>query len=124
MNNEQEGELGITIDDIISKLVEFGDVKEASKLFQHILQHTDKFIGLSKSPLQLWIEYIDLLVNSVSKNKRSTVNYNEFDYFFEKLIKDGLQKFPDQIGKFYLKLTFYFIKRKNLLKLDIILMKV
>lgn len=116
LNNEQEGELGITIDDIISKLVEFGDVKEASKLFQHILQHTDKFIGLSKSPLQLWIEYIDLLVSSVSKNKRSTVNYNEFDYFFEKLIKDGLQKFPDQIGKFYLKLTFYFIKRKNLFK--------
>ena len=47
LNNEKEGELGITIDDIISKLVEFGDVKEASKLFQHILQHTDKFIGLS-----------------------------------------------------------------------------
>ncbi|CUM46449.1 Pre-mRNA-splicing factor SYF1 [Debaryomyces fabryi] len=116
LNNEQEGELGITVDDIISKLIEFGDVKEASNLFQHILQHTDKFIGLSKSPLQLWVEYIDLLVNSVSKNKRGTVNYNELDYFFEKLIKDGLQKFPDQIGKFYLKLTFYFIKRKNLFK--------
>lgn len=116
LNNEHTEELGITIDDIISKFIEFGDLKEATKLFEYVLANPDRYVALAKSPLQLWVEYIDLLIDSVSKNKRNTVNYNEYDYFFESLVNDALQKFPDQIGKFYSKLTFYFVKRKKFFK--------
>lgn len=116
LDNDKKDDLGITVDDVISKLVEFGDVREASKLFQYILQNSDKYIGLPKSPLQLWMDYIDLLIKSVTSAKRETININEFDYLFEKLIREALIKFPDQIAKFHLKLTFYFIGRKNLFK--------
>lgn len=105
---ELKGGGSITIDMIIQKLFEFGDIENGSNLIQSVTSNINEYLTLPKSPVELWEEFIDLLIDS----KKKTVN-QDFDNFVEKLVQQGIQKYPDQIGKLYSKLIFYYINRKN-----------
>lgn len=109
-----DNQFGVSIEEIILKLIANGGIKEASALFKTILQNFSKYALMGKSQLQLWLDFSDL----ISTNAKILLQNSSFeiDSFYEELIFEGLEKFPDQISKFYLKLILYHVKRKNFQK--------
>lgn len=103
----------MTIDQIISKLVEFGDLENSIKLINDVLSNISQYLTLPKSPVQLWTEFIDLIMRINGNVKASTMKFEESDEILLKLVLNGINKFPDQVGIFYSKLIMYYIERKK-----------
>jgi pre-mRNA-splicing factor SYF1 len=94
---------------VLEKLMQFKALEFSLKVFETII-NDDEFVSKQgKSPLDLWLEFFDLL-NSV---KNPTLKH---DTIVENFIRQGLVKFPDQQGRLYTQLATYFIKRKDLNK--------
>ncbi|ODQ63751.1 hypothetical protein NADFUDRAFT_53404 [Nadsonia fulvescens var. elongata DSM 6958] len=55
-----------------------------------------------KGPFQLWVDFIELIVKNVKKISNLNIPV-------EKLIRNGIQKFPDQKGKLWILLANYWI---------------
>jgi pre-mRNA-splicing factor SYF1 len=99
----------MNIQDFIEKFIEFEDFKQASILFEKILEDPNQYLELPKPTLQIWIDYFDMILEFPTKS-------DSLDHYFELLVQKGLVKFPDQIGTFYLKLTTYFKERTDYIK--------
>ncbi|RLV91938.1 Pre-mRNA-splicing factor SYF1 [Spathaspora sp. JA1] len=95
---------GTSLDEIVVKLREFGEVEQTVSIYEQILNHPDQYTTLGKSPVQYLFEYIDLIQDSAQS------------LFFEKLINDSIQTYPDQIGKLFLKLITFFKQRNDVEK--------
>ncbi|KAK6200955.1 Pre-mRNA-splicing factor SYF1 [Scheffersomyces amazonensis] len=93
--------LNLTIEDILNKFIEFEDFNEINGIYANIINNPDQYISLNKTNLQFWLDYIDFLTDD---KYRARVN----DDHIEKLVLQGIEQFPDQIGTFYIKLTNYY----------------
>lgn len=105
---EKNEVLSMTIDQIVSKLIEFGDTEHVLVLMKEVLTNVDHYLPLSKSPVQLRLEFIDLLLEN-----RSLKVSEEYDHCIQTFIFGGLKNYKDQNGIFYAKLIMFFIKTKN-----------
>lgn len=94
------------LEDVLEKLVEFNDIDGSLELFTKIINDESFVSQHGKSPLDLWLECLELLSNV----KNPT---HKHDTRVETFIRDGLQKFPDQQGKLYVRLFTYFLKHKD-----------
>ncbi|ONH65531.1 Pre-mRNA-splicing factor syf1 [Cyberlindnera fabianii] len=94
------------LEDVLEKLVEFNDIDGSLELFTKIINDESFVSQHGKSPLDLWLECLELLSNV----KNPT---HKHDTRVETFIRDGLQKFPDQQGKLYVRLATYFLKHKD-----------
>lgn len=89
---------------VLDRLIQFKDIKNSILVFEKILNDESFVSKEGKSPLELWLEYADLLM-SVKRADR------KHDSIVESFIRNGIEKFPDQQGKLYVKLATYFSKR-------------
>ncbi|CAI5759367.1 unnamed protein product [Candida verbasci] len=97
LSGQLEGHMNIL--DFIDKLIDFGDFPD--ELYQRIFESKQEYNTLPKSIIQIYYNYIDLLIEGETKDEAKV----------EKLINKLMTEYPDQIGKLYLKLIeFYEIK--------------
>ncbi|KAK6461891.1 Pre-mRNA-splicing factor SYF1 [Scheffersomyces coipomensis] len=113
--SDQDG-LGGTIEDFIQKFDEFGDFNQVGKLYKIIIDHPEQYISLSRTILQIWLDYIEFILDREEEviqedDQQKENNHHRWhsnDSYFEDLVFKGIRKFPDQMGKFYIKLTQYY----------------
>lgn len=91
---------------VLSKLIQFKDIKNSLHVFERILNDETFISKEGKSPLELWLEYADILMST----KKADQNR---DLIVENFVRNGIERFPDQQGKLYVKLATYFSKRGN-----------
>lgn len=84
---------------VLEKLIQFKDLKHSFDVF-------DKLISVKSNSLDIWLTFIDFLIRSKYDN----------NIVFENLVRNGISKFPDQIGRLYTKVATFYIKRNNHLK--------
>ncbi|CUM64590.1 uncharacterized protein PRCAT00002198001 [Priceomyces carsonii] len=106
----RKDELELNIYSIMKKIFEFGHWRESSKLFEHVWNNFENYHGISVSKWSFLLEYLDSFVEMDPKN--------ESNMYFESLASRGINLFPDQMGKIYIKCANYFIKRENFEKAD------
>ncbi|OUM53969.1 hypothetical protein BVG19_g3307 [[Candida] boidinii] len=126
-NNENEtpeetSEETIIVDNdfdlILDKLTQYisnsNELKKLTKIFDKILNNNEILLKFSKSEVSIYINFLEILINF---NPKMIINEIQFDKFINYYIDQIILKFPDQFGKFIVKLSNYYIKRKNLLKI-------
>lgn len=101
----------MNLNNIIDKLREFGDIIESRKLYQQILENSNEYLNLPKSIVQNLFEYIDILIELPPRDD------DDDDDVFEDIIECAMIDYPDQLGRLYLKVTEFFIKRNNIEKI-------
>lgn len=106
--SEKDEIFSMSIDQIVSKLIEFGDNKHVLLLMKEVLANINHYLPLSKSPVQLRLEFIDLLI----ENRGLKLN-TEYDKTIQTFILDGIKRYKDQNGILHAKLIMFFIKTKN-----------
>lgn len=119
-NDDQDEKIIVDndFDLILDKLTEYisnsNELKKISKLFNKILNNNEILLKFSKSEVSIYINFLEILINF---NPKMIINEIQFNKFINYYINQIILKFPDQFGKFIIKLSTYYIKRKNLLKI-------
>lgn len=90
---------------VLEKLMEFKALEPSLVIFERIMNDETFVSNQGKSPLDLWLEFLDLLKSVKPSAKHDTL--------VEQFIRHGLVKFPDQQGKLYTQLATYFISRRE-----------
>ncbi|ODQ58199.1 hypothetical protein WICANDRAFT_34359 [Wickerhamomyces anomalus NRRL Y-366-8] len=89
---------------VLNRLIQFKDIKNSITVFEKVLNDENFVSKEGKSPLELWLEYADILMST----KKADQNH---DTIVENFVRNGIERFPDQQGKLYVKLATYFSKR-------------
>jgi len=89
---------------VLNKLIQFKDINNSLSIFERILNDEDFVSKEGKSPLELWLDYADILMSTKKANQ-------DHDLIVENFVQNGIKRFPDQQGKLYVKLATYFSKR-------------
>lgn len=103
-----KGDIDITISEIITKIIQFGSWKEAQKLFDKYVKNSFDQLPSYKSSLEIWNEYIDSIMQCILESNKDINSSDEGSEYFENLVEDAIGLFPDQMGKYYLKLAEYY----------------
>ncbi len=82
--------------------MKFDDV--AAQVYLDILNNPDFVSKEGRSHFDLWIEFSDLLVRNAKKIKNIPV---------EKIIRSGIEKYPDQKGRLFTRLATYYINKND-----------
>ncbi|CCH46256.1 Pre-mRNA-splicing factor [Wickerhamomyces ciferrii] len=90
---------------VLNRLIQWKDIPNSLIVFQKILDDPSFVSKEGKSPLELWLEYLDLLISFKKPNKSHDITVETFT-------RNGMKLFTDQQGKIYVKLATYFIKRR------------
>jgi pre-mRNA-splicing factor SYF1 len=96
-------------EDYIELLVEMGQYTEAVKKYMDILDNPRFRSKNGKSPFQLWSEMVELLVSQAKEVETGDAVGIDVD----KIIRSGIERFPDQRGKLWAGLATYWITRGN-----------
>ncbi|KAL8906569.1 MAG: hypothetical protein Q9207_001953 [Kuettlingeria erythrocarpa] len=94
-------------EDFINLLVEMGEYAEAVKRYMDILNNPKFRTKNGKSHFQLWSEMVDLLVTQANENQTG----DAVGIDVEKIVRSGIERFPDQKGKLWAGLATYWITR-------------
>ncbi|EMG47013.1 SYF1 Pre-mRNA-splicing factor SYF1 [Candida maltosa Xu316] len=99
-----DNERGMTIIDVIHKLIEFGGIFEPIMLYRRIIDNPTEYMNLPESITTYLFEYIDLLTDPKSDIGEEG---------FIDMINKAMIEYPDQFGKLYIKLTYFLTNRNN-----------
>ncbi|ODV84700.1 hypothetical protein CANARDRAFT_28855 [[Candida] arabinofermentans NRRL YB-2248] len=115
-NEQHQLEEAIDYETLLHRLLETVTTPEQLDciecLFDQLTKNSKFLVKLSISELELYVQYFDLLI-SIPKNDLQLAIYDEkIINFFNGIII----KFPDQLGKFIVKLANYWITRKEYIK--------
>lgn len=107
----QTSENGITISEVISKLVDFGGIELSSEVFHEVFQkYESDYYQMEISQLQFLTDYMeDLISKGEGSENVDIIRDTDIDL----LVQMGLRKFPDQISKLYLLQTKYYSTTNN-----------
>lgn len=100
----------LTIDKVIRRLLEFGCFSEASKLFEKVVVHPERYLGLPISQIAVWKDFIDGVIEHLGEQKYG-FDLKGVDNFLETTISEGMKRFPDQMGYFITSVAKYFCHR-------------
>ena len=96
-------------EDFIELLIEHGQYNDAVKKYIDILSNPKFRSKNTKSRFQLWSELVDLLVTRAKEvESGGTIRIHA-----EKIMRSGIERFPDQRGKLWAALATYWITRGN-----------
>ncbi|GME80000.1 unnamed protein product [Ambrosiozyma monospora] len=104
----------IGFEDILQVLSEClsssSQLEQFDSVFDQIIKNPQFLLKMSQPELDFYVKYVDTLV------RLGTLEFLEdrsvVDKKMVKFIDDAILKFPDQMGKFQVKLALYWIKRK------------
>ena len=97
------------MEDYIELLIETGYYREAVKRYIEVLNN-QKFVSKNvKSEFQLWNDMIELMVTKARQIGNSSISGIDVD----RIIRSGIDRFPDQRGKLWAGLATYWIKMSD-----------
>ncbi|KAK5081799.1 pre-mRNA-splicing factor syf1 [Exophiala xenobiotica] len=93
------------MEDYIDLLIETGHLRDAVKRYIEILNNPKFQSKHVKSDFQLWNDMVELMVNKARQIGDSSVSGIDVD----RIIRSGIDRFPDQRGKLWAGLATYWI---------------
>lgn len=96
------------IETVVERLAQFGQLPQCLQLYRTMLAQ-DQFVSQAgHSPLQLWLNYIDLLVRARGRAS-GLATPDQVDA----LVRRCMARFPDQKGELYTKLAAFYIRNHH-----------